>query len=246
MFRLNALALCFIASGVRGQTTTTGCLYTMEQLITEEEAVTDYSVTREYVFCEGRSFVIGTVDLNNQFVEVTDTHRFFPVRPNMHVRCGETGARENSCLLLGGDVQVDGTNYFGVGNNLDVTNVVFEGFTFVGANRYSVYATKPCDITFIDCEWKDITEAYAPLFFDYYDPSALSTTLDVSFVGCKFQGNVYYGDGSYPALITSNGDQNHLTIDRCDFNSNDYIHNNTHFEKNSYLVESSVWLSLQL
>lgn len=126
----------------------------MEQLITEEEAVTDYSVTREYVFCDGRSFVIGTVDLNNEFVEVTDTHRFFPVRPNMHVRCGETGARENSCILLGGDVQVDGTNYFGVGNNLDLTNVVFEGFTFVGANRYSVYATKPGDITFIDCEWK--------------------------------------------------------------------------------------------
>jgi hypothetical protein len=158
MFRFNALAICFIASGVRGQTTTAGCLYTMEQLITEEEAVTDYSVTREYVFCEGRSFVIGSVDINNQFVEVTDTHRFFPVRPNMHVRCGETGARENSCILLGGDVQVDGTNFFGVGNNLDLTNVVFEGFTFAGASKYSVYATKPGDITFIDCEWKVRTQ----------------------------------------------------------------------------------------
>ena len=155
MLRLNAVALCFLASGVQGQTTTDGCLYTIEQLIGLEEGVTDYSVTREYVLCEGRSFVISTVDLNNQLVAINGVvSPFFPVRPNMHVRCGDTGERENNCLLSAGDVQVDGTNFFGVGNDLDLTNVVFEGITFAGASKYSVYATKPGDITFIDCEWK--------------------------------------------------------------------------------------------
>ena len=130
----------------------------MEQLIALEEVVTDYSVTREYVLCEGRSFIVGSVDLNNKFIVSEGVSPFFPVRPNMHVRCGDSGVRENSCILAAGDVQVDGTNYFGVGNNLDLTNVVFEGITFAGASRYSVWATKPGDITFIDCEWKVRTD----------------------------------------------------------------------------------------
>lgn len=91
-----------------------------------------------------------------------------------------------------------------------------------------------------------MTDAYAPLYFDYYDPSALSTVLDITLSGCSFQNNVYYGDGAYPAIITANGDQNQLTVDRCDFSNNDYTNNNTKFEKNSYLIESSGSLTLSL
>ena len=153
MLRLNVLAFSLLASAVQGQTLTSGCLYTMEQLVNEENSVTDFTATREYIICEGQTFSIGTVDINNALVSGSGSP-FFPVRPNMHVRCGGTGDRENNCLVSGGDVQVDGTNYYGIDKNLDLTNVVFEGITFAGANKYSVWATKAGDITFIDCEWK--------------------------------------------------------------------------------------------
>jgi hypothetical protein len=154
MYRMSLLVLWSMASGVHGQNfTSNGCLYTMAQLILLEEEVTDFSTTRQYTICENRVLQIGSLDMNNDLVSGSG-EPFFPVRPNMHIRCGETGARENGCLVVGGDVQVDGTNYFGIGTDLDLTNVVFEGFTFAAATRYSVWATKKGDITFIDCEWK--------------------------------------------------------------------------------------------
>jgi hypothetical protein len=151
-FRL-FLTLWAAASLVDGQSTVSSCLYTMEQLITEESSVTDYSVTREYIFCENRLMLLGRFDMNNVQVDGSGSPPF-PVRPNMHVRCGESGGRENNCVVSGGDVQVDGTSYFGAGSDLDLSNVIFEGFTFESTSRYSVWATKKGDITFIDCEWK--------------------------------------------------------------------------------------------
>ena len=154
MYRMIALALWSMVSRVHGQNfTSNGCLYTMAQLILVEGEVTDFSTTREYTICENRVFQIGSLDMNNDLISGSGDASF-PVRPNMHIRCGATGARENNCLVLGGDVQVDGTSYFGIGTDLDLTNVVFEGFTFAAATRYSVWATKKGDITFIDCEWK--------------------------------------------------------------------------------------------
>ena len=152
MLRYSLLLLCGIVAEVRGQTTP-GCLFTMEQILFKEEAVTDFSDEREYVVCEGRTWQLGSIDINNEVVTGSGS-RSFPLRPNVHFKCGGTGDRENNCLILGGDLQVDGTNFFGVGDDTDVENVVFEGFTFAQANRYSVWATKKGDITFVDCEWK--------------------------------------------------------------------------------------------
>jgi hypothetical protein len=91
-----------------------------------------------------------------------------------------------------------------------------------------------------------MTDAYAPLYFDYFNSVTRNSFLDVSFVGCTFSQNTYYGDGAYPSIITANGEQNTLTIDRCHFENNDYIYNNTQFEKNSFLIESSGALKLSL
>ena len=154
MYRWSVLALWSMASGVQGQNfTSNGCLYTMAQLNLLEQGVTDYSTTREYTVCENRVFQIGSLDMNNDLVSGSGDPPF-QVRPNLHIRCGDTGARENNCVVMGGDVQVDGTHYIGIGSDLDLTNVIFEGFTFAAATRYSVWATKKGDITFIDCEWK--------------------------------------------------------------------------------------------
>jgi hypothetical protein len=93
---------------------------------------------------------------------------------------------------------------------------------------------------------QDITDAYAPLYFDYYNPDNFNSYLDIAFVGCSFNNNIYFGDGAYPAIIIANGDQNRLTIERSDFENNDYVFNNTQFAKNSYLIEASGELRLQL
>jgi hypothetical protein len=147
------LTIYTATSLANGQSAVSGCLYTMEQLVQAETSVTDYTVTREYVICENRAMLLGSFDMNNVLVDGSGSPPF-PIRPNLHVRCGDTGARENNCLVSGGDVQIDGTSYFGVESKLDVSNVVFEGFTFESTSKYSVWATKKGDITFIDCEWR--------------------------------------------------------------------------------------------
>jgi hypothetical protein len=93
---------------------------------------------------------------------------------------------------------------------------------------------------------QDITEAYAPLYFDFFNAKDRTESLQVDFVGCAFNDITYYGDGAYPAILVGNGDQNLLKLDRCDFSGNDFIFNNTQYLRNSYLVETSGPLTLSL
>ena len=73
-----------------------------------------------------------------------------PLRPNLHIKCGLNGSHHNSCVLNGGDVQVDGTTFL-ENTSTTVQNVLIEGLTFVNAQRYMVWITKPGNVTFRDC-----------------------------------------------------------------------------------------------
>lgn len=151
--RLTILWTFLCTSGVVVAQQTPGCLFTMAQLLFNEDRVTDFTVNREYVICENREINIGTLDYDNLLVQGSGS-RMLPLRPNLHLRCGGSGDRDNNCFFIGGDVQVDGTNFFGIPEDLTLDNIVIEGITFVGAGKYSIWATKRGDITFIDCEWR--------------------------------------------------------------------------------------------
>jgi len=214
----------------------TGCLGSTNAIAVRENQVTDFSLLREYTLCRGTTYEIGTLSANNEFI-LNSGQAMFPIRSNMYIKCGNGGANEG-CFVSGGDVQVDGTNLFG--NDFDsIHNVTFEGFTFQNTQRYGIWATKPGSITFRECTFKSNTLSLAPLFFDYYNPERLWETLDVSFVKCAFENNVYWGEGSSPAIVTANGVQNSLEFHKSLFNNNDYIFNNTNPEESSFLVESS-------
>jgi hypothetical protein len=72
---------------------------------------------------------------------------------NMTIRCGDTGARDNLCWIAEGDLHVDATPFRGI-SDATVEGVIMEGIVFIGARKYSTWATKPGDITFVDCEWR--------------------------------------------------------------------------------------------
>eukprot|EP00546_Thalassionema_frauenfeldii_P003452 CAMPEP_0178938314 /NCGR_PEP_ID=MMETSP0786-20121207/26261_1 /TAXON_ID=186022 /ORGANISM="Thalassionema frauenfeldii, Strain CCMP 1798" /LENGTH=402 /DNA_ID=CAMNT_0020617017 /DNA_START=160 /DNA_END=1365 /DNA_ORIENTATION=+ len=222
-----------------------GCLYTIEQIVIGEESAKDYSKPREYTICSRRDITVGKLDYSNKLIPGSGDSPI-PLRSNLYIKCGTSGGRENKCIVRGGDVQVDGTNYFGLDKSDVIENVVIEGITFIGTSRYSVWATKRGDITFIDCEWKEITEAYVPLYFDYFNAANRNSYLDVNFIGCDFRNNKFYGDGAYPAVIVANGEQNRLNLERNLFIKNDYEFNNTQFQSNSFLIETSGLLNMEL
>ena len=108
----------------------------------------DYLQSRSYVLCPDKVYAIGSMDTSTNLI--TDGQQFIRVRPNLALKCGEDGKVTNNCIVTGGDVHVDGTTYFG--NKVSsVTNITIEGFTFSNAQKYSVWVTKPGDITFVDC-----------------------------------------------------------------------------------------------
>jgi len=210
-----------------------------------ESNAAGYTNVREYTMCPNTLSIIGELDYSNKLISGTGSPAI-PLRSNLHLKCGESGDRENNCVIRGGDVQIDGTNYFGLGKDESIENVIIEGFIFEQATRYSVWATRRGDITFIDCEWKDITEAYAPLYFDYFDASNRDSYLDVDFILCDFKFNRYFGDGAYPAMIVANGEQNRLNLERNYFYKNDFEFNNTQWKKNSVLVETGGQVTMKL
>ena len=140
------------------------CLGSINALtLRESQFVTDYTVTRTYVFCPGLVFNIGVLDFNNRLIGISG-QEFIQLRPNLHLKCGDSGRRENNCVLAGGDVQVEATDFFGV--TLNPTNVRFEGFTFTTTRRYNIWVTKPGDITFVNCafrvSWKQCVSVDSP------------------------------------------------------------------------------------
>ena len=80
------------------------------------------------------------------------------VESNVHIKCGDDGVRENLCWFFEGDLHIDATEFRGIRDET-VDNVVIEGMVFIGAQRHSLWATKPGSITFIDCEFR-VSENY--------------------------------------------------------------------------------------
>jgi hypothetical protein len=109
----------------------------------------DLSQVRSYTLCSG-TYTIGTLNYDN---ELSNGQDMLPLRSNMHIQCGETGSRDNLCVINGGDVQVDGTNLYSVPDGT-VDNVVLEGLTFTGSMKHMVWINKPGDVLFKDCEFR--------------------------------------------------------------------------------------------
>lgn len=145
---ISALIL-FHHKSVQGQST---CFSTIDALELQESAVglsdPDYLQPRSYVLCPDKVYAIGSMDTETN--QIIGGQQFIRVRPNLALKCGEDGKVTSNCIVIGGDVHIDGTNYFG--NKVSsVTNITIEGLTFMSAEKYSVWVTKPGDITFVDC-----------------------------------------------------------------------------------------------
>lgn len=153
MTRLSELSLILVAvtsmltSGVTGQ-----CIKDLQTIVDMEEAATDYSQERTYTLCPRTIFEMGTLN-HNYDLQGFNVDPPIPIRPNLHVKCGDDGSKENLCWIATGDLHLDGTSVRGI-TETSIENVVIEGIVFIGAQKYSVWANKPGDITFKNCEWR--------------------------------------------------------------------------------------------
>jgi hypothetical protein len=127
-----------------------GCFSTINGLALQE-AGADTAERRIYQLCPNSVYGIGSLDYDNVLQAGQEP---IPIRPNMHIKCGASGVLENSCVLNGGDVQLDGTSFFGVRNSDRIDNVTIEGVTFLDAHMYNVWLNKPGSVKFINCEFR--------------------------------------------------------------------------------------------
>lgn len=121
-----------------------------------EAAVNDTSVVRTYVICKYSLITIGHLDFDNNLKDDDDSEIIsppLPLRPNMHVLCGEDGSKTNLCFVRDGQLHIDGTAMRNIAEPT-IDNVLIEGFVFVGATHHSLLATKSGFITFKNCEWR--------------------------------------------------------------------------------------------
>jgi hypothetical protein len=155
-----ALLSLIIAEIFHGRCQQQSCLTTTTELVDLENAVQDFSQLRSYTLCPNSIFEIALLDYSNDLVNGTGTP-MIPIRPNMEIKCGVNGSRSNNCFVYGGDVQVDATGYFGISNGsvLSVDNVLLSGIIFSSSLGYSVWATRPGNLTFRDCEFQ-VSEPY--------------------------------------------------------------------------------------
>jgi len=215
------------------------CIDDIEDIYKKEALVTDTSIPRLYIVCPRSIYEIGNLDFDGNLIQpkVGSVMPPLPLRPNLTIRCGDNGSRDNTCWLRGGDLQMDGTKVRGIQDDT-VENVKIEGFVFLGAREHSLLANKPGDITFRDCEFREFTTSTVPIMLDYYDSFNPSKELLVSFDECDFRDNRYFGMGSQSALIYGNNAQNRIKIEFSSFENNDMVWNNTRPDTHSYIVES--------
>lgn len=233
--KIAQIALAFLTSAVFFEPTDAQfCVENIEEIYTAEDSVTDTSRRRTYVLCPRRIFEIGTLD-HNFDLNGANVNPPLPIRSNMTIRCGDTGLRDNLCWVAEGDLHVDATPFRGISDET-VEGVRMEGIVFIGARQYSTWATKPGDITYSDCEWKDFTNSTVPIMLDFFDGG--SSQLSVTFDNCDFHDNRYFGIGSHSSLIYANGPQNAITLKDTRFDDNDMVHNNTLSTTNSFIIET--------
>lgn len=149
--------------------------------------MTDTSIPRLYIVCPRHIYDIGNIDFDGNIIQpaVGRVAPPLPLRPNMTIRCGDQGTRDNLCWLRAGDLHVDGTKVLGIADET-VENVRIEGFVFIGAREHALLVNKPGDITFRDCEFREFKNSSVPIMLDYYDASNPSEELVATFVDCDF------------------------------------------------------------
>lgn len=182
MRQVGNLALAFLALTIIEPSLAQSCIHDLEEIYAAEAGVSDTTRRREYVLCPRRIYEIGTLNFNYD-LEGLAVHPPLPIRPNMTISCGDDGARSNLCWIAEGDVHVDATPFRGI-TDPTVDGVEISGVVFIGARRYSTWATKPGDITFTDCEWRQHTTSVVPIMLDWFDGS--DTELSVTFDRCDF------------------------------------------------------------
>lgn len=128
------------------------CINNIEDIYEAENQVQDIGFERTYVLCPRSIYDIGYLDVN---FGVTGFKKSppLPIRPNMRILCGDSGNRDELCWIADGDVQMDATNIRGITDE-SVENVLIQGFTFIGAKKHALWASKPGNITFRDCEFR--------------------------------------------------------------------------------------------
>ena len=171
-----------ITSVVFGLSTAQFCIESINEIYISESQVVDTSQRRKYVLCPRRIFEVGTLNHNFE-LQGFNVNSPLPLRPNITIQCGDTGSRENMCWIQDGDLQMDATPFRGIAD-ATVEGVELTGLVFIGATKYSIWATKPGDITFRDCEWREHTKSVVPIMLDWFDGS--SSQLSVTFDGCDF------------------------------------------------------------
>ncbi|KAG7374296.1 hypothetical protein IV203_013391 [Nitzschia inconspicua] len=215
------------------------CFDNFYDIYQRESIVTDTTFPRLYTVCPRTIYEIATLDFNGNIKEPVESgvQPPLPLRANMTIRCGDLGARDSLCWLAGGDIHMDGTAVRGI-NDETVEGVSIEGFVFIGARRHSLWATKPGDITFKDCEWREFVSSQVPIMLDYYDANSPSSKLVATFEDCEFKDNRYFGMGSMNSLIYGNSAQNTIIVKQSLFQYNDMIINNTRPDTHSFIIES--------
>jgi hypothetical protein len=127
------------------------CFSSISQIVLAEALVKDTSVVREYVMCENVRNTIVKLDFYKQIMDGGQS--MVPLRPNMHLKCGEGGRRDGNCIFSDGDILLDGTSQWGITDS-SLDGVIIEGFTFVAAGIYAAELTKPGRVLFRDCVFK--------------------------------------------------------------------------------------------
>jgi hypothetical protein len=142
---------------------TENCVEDFREIHELEARMEDTSVVRKYVICPYRFISIGLLDYDNNLRDEGDdsVNPPLPLRPNMHILCGDNGQKGNLCFVRDGQLQIDGTSKRNI-QDPTVANVTIEGFIFSGALEHSLLVTKPGSITFRNCEWRVSTNKMEP------------------------------------------------------------------------------------
>jgi len=235
-FIMVALVAAATVSSTVGQ-----CLSRLSSLELLESSATDLEIVRQYKLCPETEYNPGKFDINGKLIAGDQPP--IVVRSNLNLKCGSDGNVEDNCNIVGGEFQLDASNIHGL--EMPFENVVLEGITFKDADKYSVYANRPGNITFINCAFVFNTNLHgAVVLLDYENYLNKTSNLTMNFVECTFSSNKFKGSPGQTSMVTANGPQNVLTIKNSFFDNNDFVHNNTISDKQSYLIESSGPLTL--
>lgn len=235
----NMLLLVFWSTLTLSTAASTECYDSIVDIDNLEALVTDFSVPRTYTLCEDTTIPIDSI---HSYYGPTpnEAYTMLHLRPNIHIKCGKNGSPKNNCQFVGGDVQVEGTERFGVVHMDRLDGVTLEGLTFVQPMHHMVLLDQPGDVLFLNCafsvrhnieaskltsDFQGATNAQLPVKLDFFDPSS-NDLLHVRFRGCSFQNIQFKEFPSQPAIIVGNSAQNRITVTDSSFQDNVMTTNN--------------------